>query len=117
MLKDYITITEVNMNIISAEEIKSLRKEMGYKSAKELSKLLGFGDATISRWECGMSTISKSHGLMVEGFLKVPSFREFILRKNGIDMFENGEWIEEGVIQVSEDEMKDVLKYIYGGIK
>lgn len=105
------------MNIISAEEIKSLRKEMGYKSAKELSKLLGFGDATISRWECGMSTISKSHGLMVEGFLKVPSFREFILRKNGIDMFENGEWIEEGVIQVSEDEMKDVLKYIYGGIK
>ena len=117
MLKDYITITEVNMDIISAEEIKSLRKEMGYKSAKELSKLLGFGDATISRWECGMSTISKSHGLMVEGFLKVPSFREFILRKNGIDMFENGEWIEEGVIQVSEDEMKDVLKYIYGGIK
>lgn len=105
------------MDIISAEEIKSLRKEMGYKSAKELSKLLGFGDATISRWECGMSTISKSHGLMVEGFLKVPSFREFILRKNGIDMFENGEWIEEGVIQVSEDEMKDVLKYIYGGIK
>jgi len=105
------------MDIISAEEIKSLRKEMGYKSAKELSKLLGFGDATISRWECGMSTISKSHGLMVEGFLKVPSFREFILRKNGIDMFENGEWIEEGVIRVSEDEMKDVLKYIYGGIK
>ena len=105
------------MDIISAEEIKSLRKEMGYKSAKELSKLLGFGDATIGRWECGMSTISKSHGLMVEGFLKVPSFREFILRKNGIDMFENGEWIEEGVIQVSEDEMKDVLKYIYGGIK
>jgi transcriptional regulator with XRE-family HTH domain len=105
------------MNIINAEEIKSLRKKMGYKSAKELSKLLGFGDATISRWECGMSTISKSHGLMVEGFLKVPSFREFILRKNGIDMFENGEWIEEGVIQVSEDEMKDVLKYIYGGIK
>ena len=105
------------MDIISAEEIKSLRKEMGYKSAKELSKLLGFGDATISRWECGMSTISKSHGLMVEGFLKVPSFREFILRKNGIDMFENGEWVEEGVIQVSEDEMKDVLKYIYGGIK
>jgi transcriptional regulator with XRE-family HTH domain len=117
MLEDYITITEVNMDIISAEEIKSLRKEMGYKSAKELSKLLGFGDATISRWECGMSTISKSHGLMVEGFLKVPSFREFILSKNGIDMFENGEWIEEGVIQVSEDEMKDVLKYIYGGIK
>ena len=32
-------------------------------------------------------------------------------------MFENGEWIEGGVIQVSEDEMKDVLKYIYGGIK
>ena len=105
------------MNIIKAEEIKSLRKEMGYKNAKELSKLLGFGDATISRWECGMSPISKSHGLMVEGFLKVPSFREFILRKNGIDMFENGEWIEEGVVQVSEDEMKDVLKYIYGGIK
>lgn len=105
------------MDIIKAEEVKSLRKEMGYKNAKELSKLLGFGDATISRWECGMSTISKSHGLMVEGFLKVPSFREFILRKNGIDMFENGEWIEEGVIQVSEDEMKDVLKYIYGGIK
>ena len=105
------------MNIINAKEIKSLRKEMGYKSAKELSKLLGFGDATISRWECGMSTISKSHGLMVEGFLKVPSFREFILSKNGIDMFEDGEWIEEGVIQVSEDEMKDVLKYIYGGIK
>lgn len=105
------------MDIIKAEEVKSLRKEMGYKNAKELSKLLGFGDATIPRWESGMSTISKSHGLMVEGFLKVPSFREFILRKNGIDMFENGEWIEEGVIQVSEDEMKDVLKYIYGGIK
>ena len=105
------------MDIINAKEIKSLRKEMGYKSAKELSKLLGFGDATISRWECGMSTISKSHGLMVEGFLKVPSFREFILSKNGIDMFENGERIEEGVIQVSEDEMKDVLKYIYGGTK
>ena len=117
MLKDYITTMEIKMDIIKAEEVKSLRKEMGYKNAKELSKLLGFGDATISRWECGMSTISKSHGLMVEGFLKVPSFREFILRKNRIDMFENGEWIEEGVIQVSEDEMKDVLKYIYGGIK
>jgi transcriptional regulator with XRE-family HTH domain len=117
MLKDYITITEVNMDIISAEEIKSLRKEMGYKSAKELSKLLGFGDATISRWECGMSTISKSHGLMVEGFLKVPSFREFILSKNGIDMFENGEWIEEGTIHLSEDEMKNFMKCIYGGSK
>jgi len=105
------------MKIMDAKKIKSLRKEMGYKNAKELSKLLGFGDATISRWECGMSSISKSHGLMVEGFLKVPSFREFILRKNGIDMFENGEWIEEGVVQVSEDEMKDVLKYIYGGSK
>jgi len=105
------------MDIISAEEIKSLRKEMGYKSAKELSKLLGFGDATISRWECGMSTISKSHGLMVEGFLKVPSFREFILSKNGIDMFENGEWIEEGTIHLSEDEMKNFMKCIYGGSK
>ena len=103
------------MDIISAEEIKSLRKEMGYKSAKELSKLLGFGDATIGRWECGMSTISKSHGLMVEGFLKVPSFREFILSKNGIDMFEDGEWIEEGVIQLSEDGLKNFMKYIYGG--
>jgi len=105
------------MDIISAEEIKSLRKEMGYKSAKELSKLLGFGDATISRWECGMSSISKSHGLMVEGFLKVPSFREFILSKNGIDMFENGEWIEEGTIHLSEDEMKNFMKCIYGGSK
>ena len=105
------------MQIMNAEEIKSLRKELGYKNAKELSKLLGFGSATIPRWESGMSSMSKSHGLMVEAFLKVPSFREFILRKNGIDMFENGEWIEEGVIQVSEDEMKDVLKYIYGGIK
>ena len=28
------------MDIIKAEEVKSLRKEMGYKNAKELSKLL-----------------------------------------------------------------------------
>ena len=103
------------MQIMNAEEIKSLRKELGYKNAKELSKLLGFGSATIPRWESGISSMSKSHALMVEAFLKVPSFREFILSKNGIDMFENGEWIEEGTIQVSEDEMKDVLKYIYGG--
>ena len=105
------------MKIMDAKKIKSLRKKMGYKNAKELSKLLGFGDATISRWECGMSTISKSHGLMVEGFLKVPSFREFILSKNGIDMFENGEWIEEGTIHLSEDEMKNFMKCIYGGSK
>jgi hypothetical protein len=52
---------------------------------------------------------------MVEGFLKVPSFREFILSKNGIDMFEDGEWIEEGVIQLSEDGLKNFMKYIYGG--
>jgi len=103
------------MNIIKAEEIKSLRKELGFNNAHELSKLLGFGDATIPRWECGMSTISKSHGLMVEGFLKVPSFREFILSKNGIDMFKDGEWIEEGVIQLSEDEMKNFMNFVYGG--
>ena len=96
------------MQLMNIKEMKRLRKEMGYKNSQKLAKLLGFGSATISRWECGMSPISKSHGLMVEAFLKVPSFREFILRKNGIDMFENGEWIEEGVIQVSEDEMKDV---------
>tara|TARA_R100001086_G_scaffold230886_1_gene151337 strand:+ start:253 stop:579 length:327 start_codon:yes stop_codon:yes gene_type:complete len=103
------------MQIINAEEIKSLRKELGYNNAQELSKLLGFGSATIPRWESGMSSMSKSHGLMVEAFLKVPSFREFILSKNGIDMFENGEWVEEGVIQLSQEDMKDFMKYIYGG--
>jgi transcriptional regulator with XRE-family HTH domain len=99
------------MQIMNAEEIKSLRKELGYKNAKELSKLLGFGSATIPRWESGISSMSKSHALMVEAFLKVPSFREFILSKNGIDMFENGEWVEEGIIHLSEDGMKNFMKY------
>ena len=96
---------------MDVEKIKSLRKEMGYNNAQELSKLLGFGSATIPRWESGMSSMSKSHGLMVEAFLKIPSFREFILSKNGIDMFENGEWIEEGIIHISENEMKNFMNY------
>jgi|TARA_B100000900_G_scaffold360192_1_gene332121 transcriptional regulator with XRE-family HTH domain len=99
------------MNLMDVEKIKSLRKEMGYNNAQELSKLLGFGSATIPRWESGMSSMSKSHGLMVEAFLKIPSFREFILSKNGIDMFENGEWIEEGIIHISENEMKNFMNY------
>ena len=108
----------MEIQTINVDEIKSLRKEMGYKNAQELSKLLGFGSATIPRWESGMSSMSKSHGLMVEAFLKVPSFREFILSKNGIDMFENGEWVEEGTIHLSEDQMKgfmkDFAKYMHG---
>lgn len=101
----------MQIKTINVNEIKSLRKELGYKNAKELSKLLGFGSSTIPRWESGMSSMSKSHGLMVEAFLKVPSFREFILSKNGIDMFENGEWVEEGIIHLSEDGMKNFMKY------
>ena len=79
---------------------------------KKLSKLLGFGDATMVDGNETTIKISWSDG---RGFFK--SVLENLFKKNGIDMFENGEWIEEGVIQVSEDEMKDVLKYIYGGIK
>ena len=104
----------MQIETISVDEIKSLRKELGFNNANELSKLLGFGSATIPRWECGISSMSKSHGLMVEAFLKIPSFREFILSKNGIDMFENGEWVEEGIIHLSEDEMKNFMKYIHG---
>ena len=70
------------MELMPVEKIKSLRKEMGYKNAKELSELLGFGSSTIPRWECGSTPMSKSHGLMVEAFLTVPSFREFILSNN-----------------------------------
>ena len=33
---------------------EALRKE-GYKNSQKLAKLLGFGSATISRWECGFS--------------------------------------------------------------
>jgi len=101
----------MQIETINVDEIKSLRKELGYNNAQELSKLLGFGSATIPRWESGMSSMSKSHGLMVEAFLKIPSFREFILSKNGIDMFENGEWIEEGIIHISENEMKNFMNY------
>ena len=36
--------------------------------------------------------MSKSHGLMVEAFLTIPSFREFIL---GRQMMGQGEWINE----------------------
>lgn len=104
----------MQIETINVDEMKSLRKELGYKNAKELSKLLGFGSSTIPRWESGISSMSKSHGLMVEAFLKVPSFREFILSKNGIDMFENGEWVEEGVIHLSQDDMKNFMKYIHG---
>ena len=101
----------MQIETINVDEIKSLRKELGYNNAQELSKLLGFGSATIPRWESGMSSMSKSHGLMVEAFLKVPSFREFILSKNGIDMFENGEWVEEGVIHLSQEDMKNFMNY------
>ena len=104
----------MQIETINVDEMKSLRKELGYKNAKELSKLLGFGSSTIPRWESGISSMSKSHGLMVEAFLKVPSFREFILSKNGIDMFENGEWVEEGVIHLSQEDMKNFMKYIHG---
>ena len=47
------------MKLINIKEMKCLRKEMGYKNSQKLSKLLGFGSATISRWECGMSPIIK----------------------------------------------------------
>tara|TARA_B100000212_G_scaffold342374_1_gene329193 strand:- start:4111 stop:4440 length:330 start_codon:yes stop_codon:yes gene_type:complete len=104
----------MQIETINVNEMKSLRKELGYKNAKELSRLLGFGSSTIPRWESGISSMSKSHGLMVEAFLKVPSFREFILSKNGIDMFENGEWVEEGVIHLSQEDMKNFMKYIHG---
>ena len=92
--------------------MKCLRKEMGYKNSQKLSKLLGFGSATISRWECGMSPMSKSHGLMVEAFLKIPSFREFILSKNGIDMMGQGEWIDEGMFEIHPSDLEDVMKYV-----
>ena len=45
MLKDYITTMEIKMDIIKAEEVKSLRKEMGYKNAKETIKVIGI-------WRC-----------------------------------------------------------------
>tara|TARA_Y100000114_G_scaffold148052_1_gene160575 strand:+ start:176 stop:595 length:420 start_codon:yes stop_codon:yes gene_type:complete len=97
------------MNI---KEMKRLRKEMGYKNSQKLAKLLGFGSATISRWECGFSPMSKSHGLMVEAFLKIPSFREFILSKNGIDMMGQGEWIDEGMFEIHPSDLEDVMKYV-----
>ena len=100
------------MKLINIKEMKCLRKEMGYKNSQKLSKLLGFGSATISRWECGMSPMSKSHGLMVEAFLKIPSFREFILGKNGIDMMGQGEWIDEGMFEIHPSDLEDVMKYI-----
>ncbi len=92
--------------------MKCLRKEMGYKNSQKLSKLLGFGSATISRWECGISPMSKSHGLMVEAFLKIPSFREFILGKNGIDMMGQGEWVDEGMFEIHPSDLEDVMKYV-----
>tara|TARA_R100000700_G_C3168101_1_gene142999 strand:+ start:1185 stop:1613 length:429 start_codon:yes stop_codon:yes gene_type:complete len=100
------------MKLINIKEMKCLRKEMGYKNSQKLSKLLGFGSATISRWECGMSPMSKSHGLMVEAFLKIPSFREFILGKNGIDMMGQGEWIDEGMFEIHPSDLEDVMKYV-----
>ena len=100
------------MKLINIKEMKCLRKEMGYKNSQKLSKLLGFGSATISRWECGMSPMSKSHGLMVEAFLKIPSFREFILGKNGIDMMGQGEWISEGMFEMHPSDIEDVMKYV-----
>ena len=100
------------MKLINIKEMKCLRKEMGYKSSQKLSKLLGFGSATISRWECGMSPMSKSHGLMVEAFLTIPSFREFILGKNGIDMMGQGEWVDEGMFEIHPSDLEDVMKYV-----
>lgn len=100
------------MKLINIKEMKCLRKEMGYKNSQKLSKLLGFGSATISRWECGMSPMSKSHGLMVEAFLKIPSFREFILGKNGIDMMGQGEWVDEGMFEIHPSDLEDVMKYV-----
>ena len=100
------------MKLINIKEMKCLRKEMGYKNSQKLSKLLGFGSATISRWECGISPMSKSHGLMVEAFLKIPSFREFILSKNGIDMMGQGEWIDEGMFEIHPSDLEDVMKYV-----
>ena len=100
------------MKLINIKEMKCLRKEMGYKNSQKLSKLLGFGSATISRWECGFSPMSKSHGLMVEAFLTIPSFREFILGKNGIDMMGQGEWIDEGMFEIHPSDLEDVMKYV-----
>ena len=100
------------MKLINIKEMKCLRKEMGYKNSQNLSKLLGFGSATISRWECGISPMSKSHGLMVEAFLKIPSFREFILGKNGIDMMGQGEWVDEGMFEIHPSDLEDVMKYV-----
>ena len=100
------------MKLINIKEMKCLRKEMGYKNSQKLAKLLGFGSATISRWECGFSPMSKSHGLMVEAFLKIPSFREFILSKNGIDMMGQGEWIDEGMFEIHPSDLEDVMKYV-----
>jgi transcriptional regulator with XRE-family HTH domain len=100
------------MKLINIKEMKCLRKEMGYKNSQKLAKLLGFGSATISRWECGFSPMSKSHGLMVEAFLKIPSFREFILGKNGIDMMGQGEWIDEGMFEIHPSDLEDVMKYV-----
>ena len=100
------------MKLINIKEMKCLRKELGYKNSQKLSKLLGFGSATISRWECGISPMSKSHGLMVEAFLKIPSFREFILGKNGIDMMGQGEWVDEGMFEIHPSDLEDVMKYV-----
>ena len=100
------------MQLMNIKEMKRLRKEMGYKNSQKLSKLLGFGSATISRWECGISPMSKSHGLMVEAFLKIPSFREFILGKNGIDMMGQGEWVDEGMFEIHPSDLEDVMKYV-----
>ena len=100
------------MKLINIKEMKCLIKEMGYKNSQKLSKLLGFGSATISRWECGISPMSKSHGLMVEAFLKIPSFREFILGKNGIDMMGQGEWVDEGMFEIHPSDLEDVMKYV-----
>ena len=100
------------MQLMNIKEMKRLRKEMGYKNSQKLAKLLGFGSATISRWECGFSPMSKSHGLMVEAFLTIPSFREFILGKNGIDMMGQGEWVDEGMFEIHTSDLEDVMKYV-----
>ena len=52
------------MQLMNIKEMKRLRKEI-YKNSQKLAKLLALV-VQISRWECGMSPISKSHGLMVE---------------------------------------------------
>ena len=57
----------MEIQTINVDDIKSLRKELGYNNAKELSKLLGFGSATIPRWEEGTIHLSEDE---MKGFMK-----------------------------------------------